>query len=484
MSAFFDFGFTEFVDQSFGRIFTLLGLSDLYAIIQMLFKTFADSYLPKVNEFGMVRHLWMPEPFVEGFPPLRYSVPAGPHFLPSIIDRFFIEHNLYLQDGFMKQWLYIKAWVVLTALYYQKLVNIRFSLGFILQVNPYVPPLSGLWFITDWGINALSGFIPISRGMDFNPLLFSGLLGYFIDSTRTLTYALPYTKEDLKISASYGRQLAAVTGNERRRFMQVVPVGEKTTDQNLFKYYFEGIPSYYLKTKTDLPEGLLKEYWFESINGPAIVRYLLDTYPDVDIRPQFLRDRQVDEFLLKYDPLMKGQSLEPIKDKYYYYDIKDEHLPLIREVLDRWAIDKKIPINEQTIMIGRQKKMEYAIEEKKAELLNTIPLKDVKELFKLINGKNPKDALKTIDKETYERLFPNVLERKNLTSSNSIETQTLPKLLEENSLNYLTKTNSENLNISELLSLTNLDSSVYTIYQNLDNEMSHSFKLFFSSFHF
>ena len=60
MSAFFDFGFTEFVDQSFGRIFTLLGLSDLYAIIQMLFKTFADSYLPKVNEFGMVRHLWMP----------------------------------------------------------------------------------------------------------------------------------------------------------------------------------------------------------------------------------------------------------------------------------------------------------------------------------------------------------------------------------------------------------------------------------------
>ena len=56
-----------------------------------------------------------------------------------------------------------------------------------------------------------------------------------------------------------------------------------------------------------------------------------------------------------------------------------------------------------------------------------------------ISSYNISAALKTIDEQTYERLFPNVLEGKNLTSSNSIETQTLPKLLEENSLNYLTK---------------------------------------------
>ena len=54
----------------------------------------------------------------------------------------------------------------------------------------------------------------------FNQILFSGLLGYFIDSTRSLTYGLPYTKEDLRISPEYGSQLAAITGETKRRFME------------------------------------------------------------------------------------------------------------------------------------------------------------------------------------------------------------------------------------------------------------------------
>jgi len=483
------FGFVEFFDQAFVRAFSFLGLADLYTVIQMLFKVFADTYLPRVNDFGMVRHLWMPEPFVEGYPPLRYSVTTSPSFLPIWLDHFFIEKNLYLKDGFMQQWLYVKAWIVLAALYYQKLINLRFSLGFLLQINPYVPPLSGLWFVTDWGINALSGFIPISRGMDFNPILFSGLLGYFIDSTRSLTYGLPYTKEDLRISPEYGSQLAAITGETKRRFMQVEPVSEITTDRYLFKYYFEGIPSYYLKTNTELPEGLLKEYWFESINGPAIVRYLLDTYPTIDIRPQFLRDRQVDEFLAQYDPLMKDQTLPSIKEKYYYYDIKEEHLPLIRETLDRWALDKRIPINEETLKLGRQKKLEYAIAEKKIEIVNVLPIKEAKEILNSFHNQSNQEILKKIDEQTYNRLFPKI----DLLTTNQIFTHTngtlLKKLGTDNQIqtSEMVVNNSQilngNLNIPELLAVSNSDFLVYNLYQNTDISLNNLIQTLFSITH-
>jgi len=83
------FGFFEFIDKGFGQVFSFLGLSDLYMIIQLLFKTFADAYLPRVNDFGMVRHLWMPEPFVEGYPPLIYSVPTNPSFFTALARPFF-----------------------------------------------------------------------------------------------------------------------------------------------------------------------------------------------------------------------------------------------------------------------------------------------------------------------------------------------------------------------------------------------------------
>ena len=479
------FGFFEFIDKGFGQVFSFLGLSDLYMIIQLLFKTFADAYLPRVNDFGMVRHLWMPEPFVEGYPPLIYSVPTNPSFLPLWLDHFFIEKNLYLQNGFMQQWLYTKAWIVLAALYYQKLVNLRFSLGFLLQVNPYMPPLSGLWFVTDWGINALSGFIPISRGMDFNPILFSALLGYFIDSTRTLTYALPYTQEDLKISDEYGEQLAQITGDEKRRFMQVQPVSEFTTNEYLFKYYFEGIPSYYLKTNSELPEGLLRQYWFGSVNGPAVIRYLLDTYPNVDIRPQFLRDRQVDEFLAQYDPLMKGKLLPSIEDKYYYYPLKEEHLPLIRETLDKWALDKRIPVNEQTINIGRQKKLEYAVAEKRIEILNTTPIKEAKEILNSFKNQSNEEILKEVDKESYNRLFL----KTELLNNNGIDEhrldQTLNRLEKDNSIQMLKNSGivNENLNLPELLALSDSDLSIYQIYHGLDNQLNNIVDILFSLIH-
>jgi hypothetical protein len=109
MAIFPTFGFVEFFDQSLGQAFSFLGLTDLYTVIQMLFKVFTDTYLPRINDFGMVRHLWMPEPYVEGYSPLRYSVTTSPTFLPVWLDHFLLKKSLF------------KRWVYATMVVYQSM---------------------------------------------------------------------------------------------------------------------------------------------------------------------------------------------------------------------------------------------------------------------------------------------------------------------------------------------------------------------------
>ena len=52
--------------------------------------------------YSYVRALWMPDPYIEGFAPLRFAVPLGPNYLPIWIDHFFIEKQLYMRSGIHK----------------------------------------------------------------------------------------------------------------------------------------------------------------------------------------------------------------------------------------------------------------------------------------------------------------------------------------------------------------------------------------------
>ena len=186
---------------------------------------------------------------------------------------------------------------------------------------------------------------------------------------------------------------------------------------------------------------------------------------------------------------MKDQTLPSIKEKYYYYDIKEEHLPLIRETLDRWALDKRIPINEETLKLGRQKKLEYAIAEKKIEIVNVLPIKEAKEILNSFHNQSNQEILKKIDEQTYNRLFPKI----DLLTTNQIFTHTngtlLKKLGTDNQIqtSEMVVNNSQilngNLNIPELLAVSNSDFLVYNLYQNTDISLNNLIQTLFSITH-
>ena len=287
--------------------------------------------------YSYVRALWMPDPYIEGFAPLRFAVPLGPNYLPIWIDHFFIEKQLYMSQTFIVQWFLIRSVLIHVILFYQMIFGWRLQLGYFLQFNPYGFPLSVLWDMTDPLYNGFVGVFPIAYGMDPNPLITLCIMGVTLDYLKFLAYSLPYTAKDLKFEETYGQALSKIADLEESR-NTVGGRGDLDKPRSYyFSTYYEGIPSYYLDNHKPVPNKLLESYWFGSgENSPAIAEYLLKAYPaEIEVRPDMLRLREIEELLLEKDPLLKGRKLPPIKDEFPSYPVTDELENLMRQAIIR-----------------------------------------------------------------------------------------------------------------------------------------------------
>lgn len=287
--------------------------------------------------YSYVRALWMPDPYIEGFAPLRFAVPLGPNYLPIWMDHFFIEKQLYMNQTFIVQWFLIRSVLLHVILFYQMIFGWRLQLGYFLQFNPYALPLSILWDMTDPLYNGFVGVFPIAYGMDPNPLITLCIMGATLDYLKFLAYSLPYLEKDLKFEDAYGQALSKIADLEESRNTIGGRGDLEKPRAYYFSTYYEGIPSYYLDNHKPVPNKLLESYWFGSgENSPAIVEYLLKAYPaEIEVRPDMLRLREIEELLLEKDPLLKGRKLPSIKDEFPSYPVTDELEKLMRQAIIR-----------------------------------------------------------------------------------------------------------------------------------------------------